>query len=307
MQENQEPIKSDNDQIIAENLPDTNESDKLLDNEKVVDQEATFQGNVDESSDDHQVSDINQVTDDHKNSAGIPEWGKKDPISWGKYVERQTKKALAKQHQKEVDELKARLERIEKGSVKEPELEEGSTLFIDPKTGMQLDAETVEGQAALNEYALEKKRNEYSQQRYTQETQKLLDQNIENLAAKLEEASFKDKELYSTVAETIDNSKHSPKHIVDFVANMPNNQVEFLSYLTKNKKEWDKITGLNPLMQHQQLLNHFANFSRVSKKSSAPEPIAPLASKSSPTTSSMSPATLQGAEQLMRAKYCNNR
>lgn len=291
---------------IDDSLSNSNESDQSDELSIKNEETASHDENqpLDSPEDNSEIEEIKDKSND-KSSSDIPEWGRKDPVSWGKYVERQTKKALSKKHQQEVDELKARIEHIERSSSKSSVSDEDSTLFLDPKTGMPLDAETVEGKAALNEYALEKKRNEYNQQKNNQETQKLLNQNIENLASKLEEASFRDKNLYSMISETIDNSKHSPKHIIDFVANMPGNQVEFLSYLSNNKREWDKITALNPLLQHQQLLGHFSNFIKVSKKSSAPVPISPLSSKISSGNTVRSSATLEGAEVLMREKYCN--
>jgi hypothetical protein len=258
------------------------------------------------SSDDPEVSEKNTT----EKNRDIPQWGKDNPARWGQYIARQKEKeyeakiaAISKENDDRLNQYENLLKANTQNNLSP---QENENIFYDPKTGMQVDITTPEGEALAKEIILESKRNDFKQQISYQEYKTLQKKQEMILAEKIEEAKFKYKDYDDVVLK---NGYKFSQPMVDMAAIITDNSTndnlngaDFLYYLAKNPAELNKISSMNPYQQYSNLVKHAIKFSsKPAQVSKAPEPINTLSRGMPVNSSSGSSSSL--AKDIMKNKY----
>lgn len=298
-----------NENVSEEYLGHQPSVDSAQQEENGVQHESSSSSNSEHLSQDDSDSSIvadGSAVDDQ----GVPKWGIDDPIAWGKYKERKVKKEFEKkekerdlQLQKIQEELQQYKFQANQSQQSYNHQSEDNNLIQDPITGMLLDRDSDEGKEAERQGKLEAARQGYVQQQIQNEYQVLKKQREAILEEEIEQAKFK----YNDFEKVINNCAKKglyTQEMIDFSATLPNNQADFIYYLSKNENALRDIVNMSPYSRYIELQKHSLQFhkggSRVSK---APDPVKPLSGGSRSSSVNVG-TTMESAKAAMRAKYC---
>lgn len=265
--------------------------------------------NVDESlsAEDGEISE----DDEEEKVSEWERWGKDKPHEWKAYIAKKAKKEAKKEYLQQLETLQQEVDRLK--APQQPDINQGissvdgaqeePTVFYDEESGLELPLDSPEGRFAAEQWLLKKKRAEFKEQKRVQEYSKIHAEKVKGVLDQVALEAKRDPEFKTAIVESLVNSSKPVNSILDFVSYLPNNaQNKFLFYLSKNKKEVERIASLNDRVAHQELIRHYGNFSSAKKVSSSPEPI-DMSMRSTGYNKANDASTFAGAEAMIKARY----